>query len=211
VLRLPDTVVTEHISRGTGGTCFSLTEAAREILESSGIGTRQVMADMQHGPSIHCAALTELPGGMTYLVDPGYLVPEPVLLEPDRTTEVHCGAETLEYRPVPGDESWDMFTVTEKGSSWRYRIRLAPVTREKFTRSWTDSFDAPGMNSLHINMRTGGNRLYAHNHNLRITAAGGGRNQKLRDDYAGRIEEIFGISRSVAARAWEELERSRCR
>ena len=210
VLRMPETVVREHISAGTGGTCFSLTETAREIVSSRGIRARPVMADMQHGPSIHCAVLAELPGGKRYLVDPGYLVPEPVPLEEGSITRIDCGAESLEYRPAGGD-SWDMFTVTERGSSWRYRIRLTPVTDIEFLESWTRSFDAPGMNSLHINMRESGTRLYAHNLNLRITDSGGGRNEKLRDGYAERVHEIFGISRKVAAMAIEEMERRRCR
>ncbi len=210
-MRMPDTVVFEHISLGTGGTCFSLTETVREVLSASGLPVRPAMADMQHGPDIHCAALVELPGGRRFLIDPGYLVPEPVRLDPGSETVLSCGAETLVYRPAADGRSWDMYTRTGQNFTWRYRIRTDPITEGEFREFWVRSFDAPGMNSLHINRRVGGSRLYAHNENLRIQDSAGKRNEKLRIDYAGHVEGFFGISRKVASRAWEELIRSRCR
>jgi arylamine N-acetyltransferase len=210
-MRMPDTVVFEHISKGTGGTCFSLTETVRKILSAADLSVRPAMADMQHGPGIHCAALVELPGGCRYLIDPGYLVPEPVRLNPGSETILSCGNETLVYRPAADGRSWDMYTRTGQDCIWRYRIRTDPITAGEFREFWVRSFDAPGMNSLHINRRMGGSRLYAHNENLRIQDPAGKRNEKLRTDYADRVEELFGISRDVAARAWEELVKSRCR
>jgi hypothetical protein len=179
-------------------------------MDSAGIAARPVMADMQHGPSIHCAALAELPGGRIFLLDPGYLVPEPVRLVPGRETVVSCGAETMVYRPVEDTGSWDMFTLNGDGSTWRYRIRTGRVTDSEFMKHWMDSFDAPGMNSLHISRRDADTRFYAHNANLRITGEGSKRNEKLGDGYALRVNEVFGISHRVAREAWDELKRSRC-
>jgi arylamine N-acetyltransferase len=209
--RIPGTVILEHIATGSGGTCFSLTETAREILSASGVVTRPVMADMRHGPSIHCAALAEMPGGRLFLIDPGYLVPEPVPLVEDRETVVTCGAETMVYRPVQGTGAWDMFTSDGTGSTWRYRIRLDPVSPREFEKHWLASFHAPGMNSLHISRRSGGTRFYAHNGNLRVTESGSRRNEKLDHGYGSAVSRLFGISGELAGRAWEELKRSRCR
>jgi arylamine N-acetyltransferase len=210
--RMPGTVILEHLSKGTGGTCFSLTEAAREILASTGMRVRPLLADMQHGPSIHCALLAELPGGAARLVDPGYLVPVPVELLPSADTEVPCGPETLVYRPAGDERSWDMYTRDDSGTTlWRYRLKLDRVDRGEFMKAWTDSFDSPGMNSLHVSRRTDVARFYAHNTNLRITDRGGRRNEKLREGYAPRISELFGISSAVADEAWKRLKGQGCR
>jgi hypothetical protein len=173
---------------------------------------RPLLADMQHGPSIHCALLAELPGGAVRLVDPGYLVPVPVELDPSAGTEVPCGPETLVYMPSGDGRSWDMYTRDGSGAPlWRYRLRLDRVGRGEFMKAWRDSFDSPGMNSLLVSRRTDGARLYAHDHNLRITDTGGRRNEKLREGYASRISELFGISSSVADEAWKRLKGRECR
>jgi len=207
--RTPEEVLREHVELGAGGTCFSLTEALGEILTSSGFRTRPVMGDMQHGKNIHCAVLVEMPGGEKYLLDPGYLVREPVRLDPGEETLLKSGSETLIYRPGGGN-SWDMYTRGAERYLHRYRIKLAKVNRDRFRQFWNDSFDAPGMNGLHLNRTVDGVRMYAHNHNLRVVDSCGKRNVKLRNDYADRIAEVFGISRDIASMAWEELGRSRC-
>lgn len=207
--RTPEEVLREHVELGAGGTCFSLTEALGEILASSGFRTRPVMGDMQHGTNIHCAVLVEMPGGENYLLDPGYLVREPVRLDPGTETILKSGSETLVYRTEDGN-SWDMFTSGFEGCRHRYRIKLAKVSRDSFRQFWNDSFDAPGMNGLHLSRAVDGVRLYAHNQNLRVVDSRGKRNVKLRSDYADRIAEAFGISRDIASMAWEELGRARC-
>jgi len=208
--RMPEEVLREHVEHGAGGTCFSLTEALGEVLAFSGFRTRPVMGDMQHGTNIHCAVLVEMPGGENFLLDPGYLVREPVILDPGAETILKSGSETLVYR-TGDDNSWDMFTSGSEGCRHRYRIKLAKVSRDRFRQFWNDSFDSPGMNGLHLSRAVDGVRLYAHNQNLRVVDSCVKRNVKLRSGYADRIAEAFGISRDIASMAWEELGRARCR
>ena len=79
-LRGPVEVVSGFIERRTGGTCFSLTYCLGSMLSSAGLRCHPVMADMKR-PNIHCALVVET-AGRRYLVDPGYLVGEPVELAP---------------------------------------------------------------------------------------------------------------------------------
>jgi arylamine N-acetyltransferase len=206
-LRLTDIVVEEYISLGAGGTCFSLTNALADILSSFGFQARPVMGDMRHGRDIHCAVLVEAPYG-DYVLDPGYLVAEPV---PATGGSVSVGSSTLTWvADSPGRIS--MFVEKGSGPEKRYELKLAEIAREEFLGHWQRSFDAPGMNSLHLCRAGGGERLYAHNSNLRIEARSGKRNVKLREDWAGSVSDAFGLDRRLAAQAlaaWSDTKAPR--
>jgi arylamine N-acetyltransferase len=206
-LRLSEVVIGQHIDSGTGGTCFSLTEALGAILEFTGFRAAPVMADMSHGANIHCALSVITPDGRRYLADPGYLIPLPVELRTGNAFRLGLAGETLIWKPLRRDV-YDLVTVDGDRETWRYRVRMKPVTHSEFISHWTASFDATGMNSLHANLRSENGRISAHNMNLRLAEAGERINRKLRRDYGGLIQEYFGIDRSVALRAEEEWRRS---
>lgn len=208
-LRSPETVMREHIEDGTGGTCFSLTEALAAVLRRAGYGSGPAMADMSHGENIHCGLIVTVPDGGTFLADPGYLVPSPVPLRRGVNTRLSLPGQDLEWRPG-GEGVFDLYTTEGGRSTWRYRLRTVPVGRPEFLRHWRDSFDAAGMNSLHANLRVDNGRIYAHNMNLRRTEGGGRCNEKLREGYADRMEAFFGISPRISRAAEEEWRRS-CR
>jgi arylamine N-acetyltransferase len=202
-LRGPATVIREHIELGTGGTCFSLTAALAEILHAAGLSCAPAMADMSHGKNIHCALLVRTPYGLL-LADPGYLVPQPVLLDPSKPTVLDLQGLRMSWEPVDGGVAYDLHTEENGSRHWRYRLRTAPVSPAEFRRHWVSSFDAPGMNSLHLNRRVDGGRISAHNLNLRVVRPGGSANEKLADDFPGRISALFGVDRGLAEAAETE-------
>jgi arylamine N-acetyltransferase len=207
-LRLADTVISEHIENGAGGTCFSLTEALGTILSFAGYHCHPVMADMKHGKNIHCALSVITVDGSRFLADPGYLVPIPVPLEPGEFPEVEAYGDRLIWEPIDNGRMYDLYTVNDSGKNWKYRIRMNPVSPDEFTSHWQRSFDATGMNSLHLNCRNENGRLSAHNLNLRRVNADGKKNEKLRDDYSEKIEAYFGLSRDIAQTAEREWKKS---
>ena len=211
-LRLPETVISEHIQNGAGGTCFSLTAALCSILESAGYTCNPVMAEMRHGKNIHCALSIITPDGTRFLADPGYLVPVPIPLEPGKSTRLDVYEKKMIWEPDSDSESYDMYTQEGENKQWRYKVILKPISLKEFRRHWLMSFDATGMNSLHLNCLRDDRRLSAHNLNLRIVAKEGKQNEKLRDNYSGKIEKYFGLNRTVADAAlkeWRKLCRSR--
>ncbi len=209
-LRLSEEVLTDHARLGTGGTCFSLTNALRRITTDLGYHAYPVMADMRHGPNIHCALLVELDGGLC-LLDPGYLVSEPMSLRPDTVTRVRLPGSRLEYRSVRGRGEFELYTVSDQGEeTFRYRLRTQQVPETDFRRFWLQSLDAAGMNSLHLNKVTSQGRLSAHNLNLRIEFDHGKTNVKLRGRYVEEVAGSFGIDTKVVRRAFEEWEKRRC-
>ncbi len=208
-LRMPRRVFEEHASLGAGGTCFSLTRALQDVLERCGYRCRPVMADMSHGPDIHCALVVERDDGPV-LMDPGYLVPVPVPLSADGAVETSAAGQVFRYVP-DGRGGWDMHTVRGRGGTerWRYRLKAAAVTSEEFELHWRRSFHATGMNGLHLSRLTENGRLYAHNGNLRVLEGDSGYNRKLSGSYAEAVFETFGLDGDLAGRAWKELRRTR--
>jgi arylamine N-acetyltransferase len=201
----------DHARLRTGGTCFSLTNTLRRITTDLGFTAYPVMADMRHGENIHCALLVEL-GDRRYLLDPGYLVAEPVPLRSHTATEIRFPGSRLEYRPLGSGREFELHTVNERGeTALRYRLRPRRIPENDFIRYWLESFDAPGMNSLYLNRITSEGRLSAHNLNLRIDSGRGKMNVKLCDNYDEAIAERFDIEPRIARRAFEEWERHRCR
>jgi len=202
-LRTPEEVMRGHIEDGTGGTCFSLTWCLGSILSQAGFRCHPVMADMKR-PNVHCALVVHLGGGRC-LVDPGYLLGEPVPLC-GRTVLVRTSFGTVELRPR-GAAACDLFTVSGGERKWRYRLRTTPVPRAAFFRYWRESFSLPMMNSLQLTRLTERGHLYVRDHHLRLQDAAGKINENIRPVLEQRIEAEFGIAGRITAEAREALER----
>ena len=204
-LRGPVEVASGYVERHTGGTCFSLTYCLGSILAGAGYRCHPVMADMKR-PNIHCALVVEM-NERRYLVDPGYLVGEPVELA-GKPVRMETAFGVVEIRPREG-ERYDLFTLEGETRKWRYTVRTTPVSHAAFMRYWQDSFSLPMMNNLLLTRLTPQGHLYIKNHHLRMKSAHGKVNENIRNALESRIEADFGIPADVTAQAREHLERLR--
>lgn len=202
-LRRPVDVVSGYVEHHTGGTCFSLTFCLGSILAKTGYRCYPVMADMKR-PNVHCALVVTI-RDKKYIVDPGYLLGEPVELSgtPVRLT---TSFGNVELRPRSAMR-YDLFTVTGGERKWRYRVRLHPVPQQLFMRYWRESFDLPMMNSLQLTRLTGNGHLYIRNHHLRLRRLDAKVNENIRANLESRIESEFGIPGEITAEARELLEK----
>lgn len=208
-LRMPAEVMDDHARWGTGGTCFSLTQLLRTILEDLGWTCHPAMADMRHGANIHCG-LVVICEGRRWLLDPGYLVAEPVPLDPGTEQRILLPGHRLCYLP-DGKGGVELFTENDRGErTWRYRLRSDPVGDEAFFEHWLESFEDSGMNGLHANRFVGSARLSAHDQNLRIDTGTGKRNVKLKEGWAEGMAEHFHLDRAFAARVHDAWKERRC-
>jgi len=215
--RGPRRVMEDHLALGTGGTCFSLTELLRQLVQQAGLACHPVMAHMRHGANVHCALRVEL-HGRGYLVDPGYLVrqPQPLTRTPAPFERERPGqARLVPAGSLPGvpdgvpDGDFDLYTLEQEGPRWRYRFADRAPTLEAFLHHWLASFRQPGMRSLLVTQRDGGDRLYLHNHKLRSRGPGGAVNRNVRQSLDRVVQEVFGIDPGVTAAAHRLLERGR--
>jgi arylamine N-acetyltransferase len=202
-LRGPGEVIEGFIERHTGGTCFSLTYCLGAILRGAGYECHPAMADMKR-PNIHCA-LVVLVKGKRYLVDPGYLLGEPVELG-DSAVSVETSFGRVELRPRAG-ERYDLFTLSGRETKWRYRVKTVPVPRSLFLMYWQESFSLPMMNSMQLTKLTDKGHLYIRNHHLRLRRGEDKLNENIRSDIERRIEREFGIPADITAEVREHLER----
>lgn len=206
-LRMPDEVMESHVSLGTGGTCYSLTETLGRIMSACGLAARPLTGHMRHGRNTHCALLVEGEAGR-FILDPGYAVPGAVRLREDGSGELSEPGRRMVWKRV--EQGWELFTGENGPMQKRYLLESRELSRNEFIGHWHRSFEAAGLNSLHLN-RPGpcGGRISAHNDNLRVVAGGGSRNIKLGREYGLLIEQNFGVSPDLAEKAWNELLRRR--
>src|SRR4030042_6413676 len=107
-LRYPEEIIEEHIKLAAGGTCFSLVYYLSRILEELEFSCKTCMADMNYGANIHCAIVVSM-NGEEFLVDPGYLLTEPMKLSVNSSV-VHETA-TNSVQIVPENSDYNVYTI----------------------------------------------------------------------------------------------------
>ena len=189
-LRRPAEVMEDHVALAAGGTCFSLTEALGAILRELGFDCLYRMADMRYGEDIHCNLVVIL-DGERYLVDPGYLLSEPVKIPDSGSVTVTTPFNNVRIEPADGGH--DLFTSDRGGEKWRYKMKEADVSDERFKEHWIRSFSFNMMNSILITKATKEGHLYLRNRHFRRASLQSKETMKIREDYDMRLQELFGI------------------
>lgn len=207
LLRTPDQVLEGYLDSRLGGTCFSLTQCLFSLLSSCGFKAYRVLGDMRHGLNIHCAVIVPLTGNK-YLCDSGYLLPEPVRLDPGGRS-VHKGtiyAYLLEPDREPG--VYSMHTRTHAGEvHWRYRIRDRAVDDSEFEFHWRRSFDLPMNRQLVLSRNLEDAQVYVHKNKLRLRMPDGRKNRNIRTSLGQSVEELFEIQAQLVERAYTHVEK----
>ena len=202
----PTQIVTEHIWWGTGGTCFSLTATLLHILRVLGWRAEPIFADRPYGPNTHCAMIVWI-DGRAHLLDPGYLLTEPILLAPSQATRVVTPFQEVVLVPRE-DHKLELQTISQGKTTPRLTFKTDPVDAELFERVWHDSFQWEMMRypvvttlSRDVHLYLQGNRLQTRSKQLVE------RRELSPEELAVRIEQTFGISASVAQQALAALAR----
>jgi arylamine N-acetyltransferase len=207
--RLPGEVLEDHIRLGAGGTCFALTHLLRGVLERLGLDAFTVLCDTRHQRANHCAVVVVI-DDRPLLVDPGYLLYEPLALE-------HLQQES----PRPGDHAarpgTRLVTNQEDGRSadlftfdtWRYQVRLEPVPIERFLQVWDASFEWTMMNGVHLCMRSGPGYLYVNGIKLNIRGEDRGESINIRDREAEVLSRQLGIDPRLIAEGYALMRSAR--
>lgn len=189
--RLPAEIFEDYQNFGLGGTCFSLTYYLLQIMHSVGLHAKPVMADMPSGADRHSALLLDYHGA-TYLVDPGYLIFEPVKLSEKECT-IQTPSGQLILRRNRQEQTYALLSIEKAKEKLRYTLKPKVVGLDAFLKRWDDSFFWPGMSQLLITKNTERARLYLHNHHLRIIETDSIRKANIRKELESSIQSHFGI------------------
>lgn len=207
--RRPLEVIEDHLAFGLGGTCYSLTHFLRVILARDGRRALPVLADMPNAPDRHCALVIEQ-NGQPYLLDPGYLINEPLRLPDTETRLMTPRGELLLVRNHQA-ERMDLFSLSPDGSrKLRYSLKPRPVDDATFLDRWRASFSWPQMNQLLITRHIPEGQLYLHNRHLRRIADSEPQARTLsREELVGQTATTFGIAAEKIAAARELINSRR--
>jgi arylamine N-acetyltransferase len=201
-LRLPAEVALDHIEKGFGGTCFSLTFFLEQVLRSLGFDVYKVMADMNSGRNVHCLAMVRGMGAK-YMIDPGYALYEVIRL-PETNTRVTCPHAVVEVVNTGGG-NFSLSTEDASGRKWRYAFRDDPVGEAEFERYWIESFTKPTLHNICLTRMTPRGHIYLRKDFFKFTSRESIDKRKVKRDVERLIREEFGIGVDFTRAAREIL------
>jgi arylamine N-acetyltransferase len=200
---------------GAGGTCFSLTWWLARRLAAAGIGYALLMGDKGKAANIHCALRCDWEG-RAYLLDPGYLIFEPLPL-PEAGLSIDAwiapNAVRLEDRPEAG--AWRLWSgprgagprsgeagPSGGGLKFRFDFRKQPVDEAEFFAHWEASYRLPMMRYPVLNRVRDGAQFYLQKRSLMVRTEAGSEMRKLtREELFRTLGATFGIPEGLAREA----------
>jgi len=190
--RMPEEVLSEHFQLSTGGTCFSLTFALRDILCELDFKPRIMMADMKAGPNVHCAVRLSFEGN-DYLLDPGYLLNRPIMLFPDTSLSLPTPMNTIVLDPNRENDECIVSVIRKGEKKFRYRLKTVPVADEEFFRHWDSSFSMNMMRSLTLSQVTPEGQLYFSRSRIHFVQPDTRKSKNVRGNEVSVISRHFNI------------------
>jgi len=199
--RYPEEVIGNHIKWGTGGTCFSLTAALLHLIRSLGWKAEYILADRQYGQNTHCALMIEI-DNVPHLLDPGFLLTEPVPLAFREERELIAGPNKLILAPDLEKQKLSLATERKGKKKHRLTYKISPVDIGEFQKAWDASFYWEMMHYPLLVHTVGSQQKYLIGSMLQISNSESVNRRKIRmDELISEISEEFRIHPSVAAQA----------
>ena len=199
--RTTEQVFEDHLRLGTGGTCFSLTNAFLDALGRCGQRAEPILADRPYGENTHCALLLWL-AGAPHLVDPGYLLVRPVPVpEPGAEASVSTSFNEVVLRRSDDGSRLELATVQEGRRVHRLSFRLEPAAPPEFHAAWDASFGWEMMRYPLLSSASSSGQIYVQgNYFQRRSRDGVQRIELAPDAAAARIGKEFGIAPALVDR-----------
>lgn len=137
--RGPAEVWSDHVAWGTGGTCFSLTATLLHLLRGLGWTAEPLLADRRYGADTHTALRVWIEG-RPHLLDPGYLIVQPIPIESQRVVRVATPFHELVLEPRDEGRKLDLFTEHLGQRKYRLTFKTEGADDAQFLRAWDASF-----------------------------------------------------------------------
>ncbi len=205
--RGPHEVINSHIAWGTGGTCFSLTAALLYLVRCMGWEAEAILADRRYGQNTHCALLVWI-DGMPHLLDPGFLIVDPIPLSIHDDRKIETGFNRIFLSPNFGGERVSLFTVQQGVKTYRLSFKTQPADTGEFLNAWDASFSWDMMRYPLLTRTSCSRQLYLRGTRFQIRENNLVTYQNISmDDLVCEITSKFHIHPAVSTRAISILKR----
>lgn len=205
----------DHVRNGLGGTCFALTHWLKLRLDALGYSSAYLMADKRIEPNVHCG-LVLWHDGRAWLLDPGYLIFEPIPLpRGGLSVETVVAPHVVRIEDVAGggrggEDVWRLWTGPRGGLKHRFDFRREPVDAAEFQKHWEASYSWPMMAYPVLNRVQDGTQYYLQKNNLLVRTSEGGTMRKLSSTEVRNVATaIFGLPAGLVETALEILENAK--
>lgn len=203
-LRSAQEVLEDHLRWGTGGTCFSLCNALQTILVECGFQARIAMADMHYGSNIHCAVIVPV-DSRSFLVDPGYLLHQPMPLPYIEMELVQLTPMNLVRLVGEAENLFSLYTEENGQTKWRYRLRSSVVSGQEFIGHWIRSFSLNTMEQIMLSRVKPSGRLYFRKDRLETINPVSRLKKAIAPDDVPELSQFFGLPADLIADAQRAL------
>ncbi len=205
--RIPAEVLADHTAFGAGGTCFALTSALLHLVRALGFPAEPILADRRYGVDTHSALLVWI-DGQPHLLDPGYLIVQPLALPREGAVRIPTTFNELILTARDGGAKIDLATVQEGKTTPRLTFKTNPVDAGEFLRAWDTSFDFDMMAYPVLSRIVDGKQLYFQKRHLMVRASDETtRHEVAPDELVTELARRFGIAPALVAKALAVLKK----
>jgi len=201
--RMPGEIIEDFNKYNLGGTCFSLTLYLKTILEYFNYQNYIVMADMNSGKNTHCALILVF-NNQQYLLDPGYLLQEPLLIS-DKPEKLITPTNSILLDYDLETERHSLSTIKNGNVVWRYSFQNRATEMETFFMHWENSFHWMTMHGICMSKKNQEGFIYLHNNYLKKEGSGITHKGKFKEEISVIAEQYFNIPDQIIRNAQKAL------
>ena len=209
-------ILSDHQSFGAGGTCFSLTALLLSLARGLGFRAEPLLADRRYGDDTHSALLVWF-DEQPHLLDPGYLILDPLPLGPlSRGVDSSFRGEGQRIATVFNElvliprqnDRLELHTVQGGQQTYRLTFKTGPADAGAFLNAWDASFGWDMMRYPLLTRVSSQRQLYLQGDRFQVrTDHGVERDRVSRDDLPDHVARTFGLAPELAKRALRVLDR----
>lgn len=205
--RTPRQVLDDHRRWRAGGTCFSLTATLLYLVRSLGFEAEPILADRRYGANTHSALLVWI-DQQPHLLDPGYLIVDPIPLAQDPNTLV-LPTRFNELKLVPSArDCLALYTLQQNECRYRLTFKISPVDASQFRRVWEASFGWEMMRAPVLTLVSKNQQLYMHGDRLQRRSRTAVHREKVPEHLLSeRMAREFGMDAHMIHKALQVLRR----
>ena len=189
-------LISNFIKNGTGGTCFSLVYTLYEILKELRFNTYLVLADRTYGANTHSAVIVVI-DKCKYILDPGFLVPFPILVLKKAIIQMQMNELVIEE----DNKTIKVSSLKKNNLKFRYLIKDVEISSSEFISTWNESFEWKMMDNIYLTKLFNGGQLFIKDNRVEIITSEKREKYFINKNTASEIAKLFNISPNILMEA----------